>query len=106
MAKFRDVNSFGKSAIAPFIQDEDPRDRHERRKNTNLSYADDLKQWCHLFGWKFEIKNDGHHWIFRKNNTLIEWWPSSAKLVKNKQWKKGVHCHDYLKVIAFLEKQP
>lgn len=103
--KFKDTKSLGRSVIAPFVPGEHYSERHARRKEVNLSAADELKQWCHLFGWKFEIKNDGHHWIFRKNNTLVEWWPSSAKLVKNKQWKKGIHCHDYLKVIKFLEKE-
>lgn len=103
--KFKDGRSLGKSAIAPFIPDEDPRDRHKRRKDTNLFFAHDLSNWCNENGWKFEIKNDAHHWIFRKNKTLVEWWPSSAKLVKDKQWKKGIHCHDYLKVINFLKKE-
>lgn len=105
MTKFKDTQSLGRSVIAPFRGDESWNQRHARRKNTNLSYADELKSWCHSFGWNFEIKNEGHHWIFKKNETLIEWWPSSAKLVKNKQWKKGIHCHDFLKVIEFLEKQ-
>lgn len=103
--KFKDIKSLGKSSIAPFDPDEDWRDRHARRKNVNLSYADELKQWCRLYAWKFEIKNDGHHWIFQKGNILVEWWPSSAKLVKNKEWTKGIHCHDYTKVIDFLSKQ-
>ena len=103
--KFKDTKSFGKSVIAPFQPDESWHRRHARRKNTNLQYTDELKSWCQLYKWKFEIKNEGHHWIFRKDETLVEWWPSSAKLVKNKQWKKGIHCHDFLKVIEFLGKQ-
>jgi hypothetical protein len=103
--KFRDIRSLGRSSLAPFIEGEPFKARHERRKKTNLSYADELSNWCNDNGWRFEIKNDAHHWIFRKGNTLVEWWPSSAKLVKNKAWSKGIHCHDYLKVINFLGKQ-
>ena len=105
MTKFKDKHSLGRSAIAPFIEGEAFRDRHKRRKGTNLFFAHDLQKWCNEHGWKFEIKNDAHHWIFRKNKSLVEWWPSSAKLVKDKKWSKGIHCHDYLKVISFLEKQ-
>lgn len=103
MAKYSDVRSLGRSEIAPFIEGENPRDRHSRRKGTASFFEQELSKWCNESGWKFEIKNEGHHWIFRKNKTLVEWWPSSAKLVKDKKWSKAVHCHDYLKVIKYIE---
>jgi len=104
MAKYKDVKSLGNSKISPFMKNEGYRDRHARRKKVNLSQSKKLKQWCKENNWKFEIKNKGHHWIFKQGRTLLEWWPSSAKLVKNKQWHKGLHCHDYLKVIHQLRR--
>ena len=104
MAKFQDIRSLGKSNIAPYIKDETWRARHDRRKNINMSFSKNLSDWCNQNNWKFEIKNNGHHWIFKKNNILVEWWPSSAKLVKNKKWGEGLHCHDYLKIIEYLKR--
>lgn len=105
MAKYDDTRTLGKSQIVPFKRDEDWHSRHARRMNANLNHADELKNWCGEHGWRFDIKNEGHHWMITKGKTIVEWWPSSAKLVKNKQWGRGYHCHDYLKVIEFLEKQ-
>ena len=104
MAKYDDVKSLGRSDIAPFKPGESWHQRHARRMAINLKHTNELKDWCDGNGWKFEVKNDGHHWMFRKGNQIVEWWPSSAKLVKNKQWGRGVHCHDYLKVIEVLSK--
>lgn len=104
MAKYDDTKSLGRSQIVPFKPGEEWYSRHARRKAINLNHADELKAWCDANGWKFEVKNNGHHWIFKKGSTVIEWWPSSAKLVKNKQWGRGVHCHDYEKVREFLSK--
>lgn len=94
----------GRSHVAPFVPGEGPRERHERRKDTNLTYVDELKRWCDTHGWQFEVKNDHHHWIFRKEGTKVEWWPSTAKLVKNQKWTKAYHCHDYLQLETFLLK--
>jgi len=58
---------------------------------------------------QLKISNDGHHWSFYAFNAapgdkqLFEWWPSSAKLVINKQWKKGIHVHDLSQLIGVAE---
>jgi hypothetical protein len=39
----------------------------------------------------------------RKGPFLVEWWPSSAKLVLNKKWGEGVHCHDYKQALRVIE---
>lgn len=76
--------------------------RHARRLEVNLENRKVLENWCRSNRWTFEIKNNGHHWMFRKTGVLVEWWPSSAKLVRDKQWTNGVHIHDYLQVRNFL----
>jgi len=39
----------------------------------------------------------------RKDPFLAEWWPSSAKLVLNKKWEEGIHCHDYKQALMVIE---
>ena len=93
-----DVRSLGRSSVVPYVEGEDPMLRHERRRKSNLAYADILSKWCKENGWDMAIKSEGHHWIFNKGKMHAEWWPSSAKLVMNMQYNAGYHCHDYLQV--------
>jgi hypothetical protein len=51
------------------------------------------------------IKNEGHHWIFQRDKLRAEWWPSSAKLVFDKNWNRGVHTHDYKQVLQLIERR-
>ncbi len=100
-----DIQTLGKSEIAPYIHGEDPKQRHRRRKQIAIDNKEVVRQWCRDNLWSMEVNSDDHHWIFRKGKLFIEWWPSSAKLVKNHKYDKGMHCHDHLKLIEVLEKQ-
>lgn len=94
MAKYEDVRKVGGSASVPFISGEDPSDRHARRK---IRAAQDLslfKQWCSRRGLSASVQNEGHHWIVQGQSFYAEWWPSSAKLVLNRRYERGIHCHD------------
>ncbi len=104
MAKYLDAHRMGRSEISPYLEHEGAKQRHTRRLKANLSYKDSLSAWCNENGWQFEIKNDEKHWIFRKADKMVEWWPSTAKCILNKQWERGYHCHDYLQVISRLKK--
>jgi hypothetical protein len=94
-AKYSDRFSAGRSKIVPFNPGEDPSDRHFRRKEANLARQNTVREFCQQNGIDLKVNNDGHHWIFSKGDQLLEWWPSSAKMVKNKKWKQGMHVHDY-----------
>ncbi|SRR5229473_3838928 len=98
----RDARSAGKSVIVPFVRDEPAADRHERRLRANLEARDQFAATLARAGFAMAIKNEGQHWIIRNGVDAWEWWPSSAKFVKNKQWRKGVHCHDYQQVLREL----
>jgi hypothetical protein len=52
------------------------------------------EQWCLERGLSLSISNEGHHWKLQGTTLLAEWWPSSAKLVFDKQYERGIHCHD------------
>jgi hypothetical protein len=94
-SRIPDKHSAGRSTIVPFKREEDPMRRHTRRLDTNLCYQPHVREWCGKNAYTLLITNDGHHWQFKKGDFLAEWWPSSAKLVINKQWHSGIHCHDY-----------
>lgn len=101
--RYDDTSSLGKSSLVPYRKGEDPKHRHSRRLSTNLNWKSKLLQWAKANGFRAEIKNEGHHWILTDSSNRVEWWPSSAKLVIDQEWVKGVHCHDYEKLIAFIE---
>ncbi len=50
--------------------------------------------------WEIEITLPS---VACPDGRLVEWWPSSAKLVLNKQWSKGIHCHDWQQARDFLD---
>ena len=79
-------------------------ERHNRRLHGNLRYEAEVREWCRTRGFNLRITNNGHHWQLTKQNFLAEWWPSSAKLVFNKQWNKGCHCHDYRQALELIER--
>jgi hypothetical protein len=102
--RYDDTSSLGKSNLVPYRKGEEPKPRHDRRLATNLNWKNELTRWAWVNGFRAEIKNEGHHWILKNSPIRVEWWPSSAKLVINQEWDKGIHCHDYKKLINFLEK--
>lgn len=93
----------GKSNVSHFRIGEDPKDRHDRRLRKNLANRDTVEGWCKGHGISIQIKNEGNHWIFTKDKKKVEWWPSSAKLVINKDWKNGIHTHGFDQVFGILE---
>jgi len=95
MAKYQDKKKAGNSKIVPFIPGEHYADRHARRLQTNLSAEAVVRSWADENGLRLRINNAGHHWIFDRPGFFAEWWPSSAKLVINRQYQRGIHVHDW-----------
>lgn len=102
MKRFRDKSTVGSSAIVPFLKDESAQDRHARRLHANLEQRAAFSARLSVAGFEVSIKNDGHHWTMSGAGNVWEWWPSSAKLVKNRQYRNGKHCHDYEQVLKML----
>ena len=98
--KYRDIRSLGKSKLVPPLHGETASQRHERRLLANLRNDWKVKDWCSQNGVTLKITNDGNHWKFEKVGFVAEWWPSSAKLVFQCRYTKGVHAHDWEQVIA------
>lgn len=91
----------GRSDIVPYRHGEHWRDRHERRLMTNLNRREYVDEFCQIFDVTLKVKNRGHHWIFerydfgRDRTLLAEWWPSSARMVFDKNWNDAIHVHDH-----------
>jgi hypothetical protein len=60
------------------------RKRRERRLRRNLDNRPDAEAWAAQRGFSLRVNNDGHHWIFERGRFVAEWWPSSSKLVLNR----------------------
>jgi len=103
-SKYNDAKSAGKSKLVPFKEGEEASQRHERRLSFNLNSKEKIEEWCKEQKIKLKISNYGHHWSFKKNDDTVYWWPSSAKLVINEKWTKGIHVHDYEQAIKQLIK--
>lgn len=102
--KYPDKHSAGSSDRVPFIPDEDPKDRHARRLHAALKDFDKVVEWCVANRWELDLKNRGQHWVFTRDKCIVEWWPSSAKLVIDKNWNDGIHCHDYNQALVILHR--
>lgn len=108
MAKFRDKLSIGTSEICPKIDGEHPKVRHIRRKHFNLQFTNEVRAFCAIHNLRFSVKNFGYHWMVSqkgKNGKLVEWWPSTAKVVINKRFSQGIHVHDYRQFIEIIKKE-
>ncbi len=97
-----DASKAGRSSVVPYKVGEGARRRHYRRLHANLGYETAVQKWCAEHGFAMRITNEGHHWQLRKGQFVAEWWPSSAKLVLNKAWQRGIHCHDYKQALRAI----
>jgi len=109
----------GHSAVVPFRPCEGVFERHYRRKDVAWRLHRAAGEWCAEHGIRMTVHNAGHHWTFawvcseeellsrgviletvrqKRRHCLAEWWPSSAKLIFDKLWRGGVHCHGWLQV--------
>ncbi len=100
-----DKTSEGRSDAVPFDPYEDFKERHARRLGVNVTNKDLMLEFCKDHKIDFAVKNNEHHWMFIFDKKLwVEWWPSTAKLVINKQWNKGRHVHDIFQVMLILKR--
>lgn len=73
----------------------------------NLSLEDQTREEAGKLGYHLSVHNDGHHWVFRDGSGRVaEWWPSSAKLVLNRDYGRCIHAHDWPQVLAELHNLP
>jgi len=68
----------------------------------NLKHSEEVRAWCFDRAVTVTITNHGHHWKFLYKGKVAEWWPASAKLVFDRLYRNGIHCHDYGQVLQVL----
>ena len=65
----------------------------------------DVERAIGPMGLWLEVKNNGHHWQFRRGKKLVaQWWPSAAKFVYGTSFDDGVHTHGWDQVVRLLER--
>jgi hypothetical protein len=96
------VQSVGRSKLVPYLKKETGAQRHERRKREAITAEHLLRQDLEKLGLTLRVSNEGHHWKMTRPGLIVEWWPSTAKLVFNKAYRGGIHCHDRFQVIGLI----
>lgn len=99
-----DVASAGRSELVPFIEGEDGKKRHNRRRKHAVTNRDEVRTWCQERNIKLTVTNEGHHWRFVRRGTSCDWWPSTAKFIASKRFEKGLHVHDFQQLTDQLVK--
>lgn len=82
-------------------------DRRQKRMNRCLTDSKLFAAFCVAEGYELKIKNEGHHWIIKTKNHVIEWYPSSAKYILDRDYKNIKHIwkvDQLVKKITELEK--
>jgi len=64
-----------------------------------------VRAWVEQRGCSLRVLNDGHHWLIQKPGLMAEWWPSSAKLVLNRDYGRDYHAAHWQDVAAVLHQQ-
>lgn len=101
-SRIPDQKTAGRSRIVPFFENESYKARHARRLDVNLDNKDQLRDWCKDHGVQLFVSNQSQHWRIVDGEFLAEWWPSTAKLVFEKRYGEGVHCHDYRQLMDLV----
>lgn len=70
-------------------------------------WEESLRSFCDTAGGlSLAICNNGHHWNFVSVSPyamfVVEWWPSSAKLVIQRKYNAGIHTHDAVQVMKII----
>ncbi len=104
MGRNKDITTAGRSRLVPWFPNETDQERHERRLRTAMATRHKLEAWCDMNDLLLLVMDAGLHWKIDQPGFIAQWWPSTAKLVINKQWNNGIHVHDYEQVIAQIKK--
>jgi hypothetical protein len=62
------------------------------------------QDWAQRNGCTLRVLNGGHHWLFQKTGFAAEWWPSSAKLVINRDYLGDHHAPHWPEVQRVMDK--
>lgn len=89
----------------PYDPHEETEKRHARRAQAAHNHLPILKQYCEVQGWRIRVLNDGNLIEIMAGPHRYEWWPGTAKVIVNKKYERGIHCHDYQQLIRIIERK-
>lgn len=92
-----------RSESVPFIEGEDASDRHARRLGSAMDSRAVTEATIRELGGQLVIRNAGQHWTatFEKK-LVIEWWPSSGRVVIDRSYGRPRKAHDCEQFIAIV----
>ena len=85
------------------------RKRHRARVAEALEQRRRAQSWCEQRGWYLYIHDAGAQWSVHHHGNITDWWPSTGKLVHNKQWDragKAMNWDAVAEAFASMEEQP
>lgn len=82
------------SASVPYIPGEPWHARHERRRTAAEEQQDEVARWAHNKGIAVTVGNEGHHWTFKREGRVCEWWPSSGRFVAGRKYQRPRKVYD------------
>lgn len=68
--------------------------RRHKRLVRCLEHAETFRWWVAAKNLQLTLKNSKQHWIVQGTDLTIDWYPSSGKLVVNRQYKKTRQAYD------------
>ena len=76
--------------------DEEPKRRHHRRLLYATQLIPKVVKWTIKVGINLTIRNNNNHWTWETidGKHRADWWPSSAKLIIDRDFVNGIHAHD------------
>lgn len=93
--RFSDIGTIGRSRLVPWKPGEAAMDRHHRRLKAAAADEQIARGVLDSMDLLLHVSNEGHHWTVLNREVFCEWWPSSAKLVFDRKYRRGLHCHDW-----------
>lgn len=101
--RYADARKAGNSEIVPFRKGEPPTQRHARRLSEAIKAKGLLEAALVDINVSLAVHNEAQHWLF-SGAVRAEWWPATAKLVIDRKYSRGIHCHDWTQVVRELKK--
>lgn len=53
------------------------------------------ESWCEHRGWWLRVHDNGRQWSVHHDGIITDWWPSTQKLVHDKQWDRAGKAVDW-----------
>lgn len=80
---------------------EEAKKRKRSRGNADSAVLEIVK-WCDEAGVTFTRFNGGLHWRFEHASGIVEWWPSTGKMVDDKKFEQSKIAQDWKEMLSHV----